>query len=710
LSEYTVNIKVVASSEDAAIQQVTQKLSEAKEKIQETGQAAEESGFGISELKEKVLALAEAFGVMIGAREVISFFKEMISAGMDEEHQLIQVADAERRMAGATNEQVEHGKEWLDTLAKISGITKDQLIPSYIQALGVTKDMGTAQAILQVAAGVAAHGYGDLASSVDKMTRFMMTGMIRGSDPLTASIIAGKNAGEDFDTILRTRLIPAFGDAGAKMNDLKMQAERQKVAWEESKEQMGQMWQGIVTMGLPVLRGLIEMLGFAVGGVAMVGTAAKLGFGEFMASLNAAYVFAKTHSLAEAQSAFNEQTKKLTDEASKSMDGIVAHLDEIVKLADTGLGKLTPEQIKAQKAAKDAAAGYALLEAAIKQTAKTEESYKSQMLALYRAEAKDARLPEEARAEARVKLMDALRASNSKMAAEEKAQAAKNAATILADQKKMQEAMKAGEEKYWQQHLNMVKQRLEDEKKLRDKAAKDSLKVVETVIRTEQALQFKHSKDFKKMNADQLRDYIRDLNEGLIVFAQNEAKKKQIEMDLADAQILLAKLVARQKHMEELGAAQDAISTAESIFGQSKALGYAMAIVNAMQAYNLQLSQGDPYTAWFRAAAALASGMAQAKAINSVTLGGGGDISSTASPKMTMPAGYGAPPSTTPAPVYHSTTNQTGGNINVNVQTLISADGDRAVQNLAYQVAKQMPVVNRRVSRAPAVQAGKRGH
>jgi CRISPR/Cas system CSM-associated protein Csm2 small subunit len=473
---------------------------------------------------------------------------------------------------------------------------------------------------------------------------------------------------------------------------------------------MGQMWQGIVTMGLPVLRGLIEMLGFAVGGVAMVGTAAKLGFGEFIASLNAAYVFAKTHSLAEAQSAFNEQTKKLTDEASKSMDEIVAHLDEIVKLADTSLGKLTPEQIKAQKAAKDAAAGYALLEAAIKQTAKTEESYKSQMLALYRAEAKDARLPEEARAEARVKLMDALRASNSKMAAEEKAQAAKNAATILADQKKMQEAMKAGEEKYWQQHLNMVKQRLEDEKKLRDKAAKDSLKVVETVIRTEQALQFKHSKDFKKMNADQLRDYIRDLNEGLIVFAQNEAKKKQIEMDLADAQILLAKLVARQKHMEELGAAQDAISTAESIFGQSKALGYAMAIVNAMQAYNLQLSQGDPYTAWFRAAAALASGMAQAKAINSVTLGGGGDISSTASPKMTMPAGYGAPPSTTPAPVYHSTTNQTGGNINVNVQTLISADGDRAVQNLAYQVAKQMPVVNRRMSRAPAVQAGKRGH
>lgn len=74
----------------------------------------------------------------------------------------------------------------------------------------------------------------------------------------------------------------------------------------------------------------------------------------------------------------------------------------------------------------------------------------------------------------------------------------------------------------------------------------------------------------------------------------------------------------REKLQEKLQYTQLATEAIGTLFGKGKAAAAAEALIRAYEAYELQLSEGDPYTAVFRANVALGLGLAQAAKIGGV--------------------------------------------------------------------------------------------
>jgi hypothetical protein len=789
LPEYTVNIKVVASSEDAAIQQVAQKLSEAKEKIEETGQAAEESSGGIDKLKETVKSLAEAFGLVLGAREVIEFFKDLVTEGARDEHMFNNLALSAKIYANATEETIAQAKEWVNWLRVTYAVSNDEIIPAFQKMIAITGNVSQAEKLMTVAAGASKEGFMSMTEAATVLQRYLETGLVmRGVDPVSNALREGKAAGESFATILDTRLIPAFADAGKAVNDNKTELDAWTASWKAGEAEMGQMVGGIKSVIIPALRGLGGALVDIIGGLALVGLEAKyagkelgafLGFGvnvqanglknaldtlydqmrdireeqeEDLAKLGEHFMKAKDimagvsvevkeagdkaaqatkEQAAASYHFFVESSQKMLDSAKTSSAQRLEILRQEAALARNTFGEQSKEYKDAQTTLVEAE------KKAAEEATKVAEEHSKQMKAANDALAKsvlEVARAEESEASAALKSAKSkddirIAAGEAQVALKKEREAAKIAlaqekADAIAAAKGNKAAIAVINETYRNKELALEKE-FENKRVAINKEADDKIAAIDKAIRDKEkqeadkyAAQLKRAANLlltnEKKNLQQRLQAVKDFYAQERALAEGNAAALAI---LDQAETAELKRTKEEQVAINRDAQERIVGAMQGMFAQNKEVSLALAVVAAFEGAaraGAAMASAGPWAAAAAYAETLAQLYAAVKGIRGTDIGsssgGSGAVSSTASPKMTMPAGYGAPPSTTPAPVYHSTTNQTGGNINVNVQTLISADGDRAVQNLAYQVAKQIPVVNRRMSRAPAVQAGKRGH
>jgi hypothetical protein len=224
-------------------------------------ESSKKFGEALHGLGEELLATAGAF---LGVEKAFEFFKDSLKEAIEGEKVMYQFAAANEALAGATEKSKEENEQWLLSVQQSSGIMKNELLPAYMKLISATGNVEAAQAGLQVAAGMAARGMGDVSTVAQVLSRFLLNpdGPIRATGALGLELKRLQKEGLDTKGIL-TELGQKFGDAGAGVDNNAMKVARAKVEWNEFKEQIGQTAIGLLQYLKPALE-FIELAIVAV--------------------------------------------------------------------------------------------------------------------------------------------------------------------------------------------------------------------------------------------------------------------------------------------------------------------------------------------------------------------------------------------------------------------------------------------------------------
>lgn len=250
--EFTVQVKVKATSEDAAIEQVKKALNNLEKSTKEAGKAASSASGSFASAGKQLLAYA---GSVFGVVKALQFLKQSFQAAAQEQAMWRVLEQGMLATGKATREQVQAMKEYLEKAEELSGFDKDDLIPGYLSLIEVTGNAETAQKLLTVAVTAAAHEHGNASEYIDVMTRTIMTGTNRALTPFGIKLREmaedGKIANEEFKNLSNT-----YHDLGASIHDTEMEQRRAELAWQRTKETMGSTMQQVLTPLLPALKGV----------------------------------------------------------------------------------------------------------------------------------------------------------------------------------------------------------------------------------------------------------------------------------------------------------------------------------------------------------------------------------------------------------------------------------------------------------------------
>lgn len=250
--EFTVQVKVKATSEDAAIEQTKKALNNLEKTTKEAGKAASSASGSFASAGKQLLAYA---GSVFGVVKALQFLKQSFQAAAQEQAMWRVLEQGMLATGKATREQVQAMKEYLEKAEELSGFDKDDLIPGYLSLIEVTGNAETAQKLLTVAVTAAAHEHGNASEYIDVMTRTIMTGTNRALTPFGIKLREmaedGKIANEEFKNLSNT-----YHDLGASIHDTEMEQRRAELAWQRTKETMGSTLQQVLTPLMPVVKGI----------------------------------------------------------------------------------------------------------------------------------------------------------------------------------------------------------------------------------------------------------------------------------------------------------------------------------------------------------------------------------------------------------------------------------------------------------------------
>jgi hypothetical protein len=239
---YEIATKIGWTSDDAKLKDVGAQLEKLNattaQHIQQQAQAktaTEQHGGALDGLKGKVVSLIAQF---VGFAAVVRLVWDSFKGAVEEDKLLTQLAANTRLLGHATDAQVISTRAWVFEMQKAAGLDKNVLIPALTQTMAVTRDVSSAQRLVEISAGAAARGIGEFEGNVTALSRAIATGTIRGVGPfqnLLRDLI--KTTGDlGAATVI---LYKDYGDAGAAVETAAMKMARAKVAWQETKDAIG---------------------------------------------------------------------------------------------------------------------------------------------------------------------------------------------------------------------------------------------------------------------------------------------------------------------------------------------------------------------------------------------------------------------------------------------------------------------------------------
>jgi hypothetical protein len=529
---------------------------------------------------------------MEALKEGIEFVKEALKAAIEGERLIDQMAAANEVFAKSSGVSKAASEEWARALETSAGVARDQFIPAYTRLVAVTGDVETAQRLTTVAALAQKAGLGEASEAAAAMIRYMETGntSARGFGAVIKSL-----AGDTKDTSAGlAALEKAVTDMAGKVNDASTRTDQLTQRWKQAKEALGEFFTWLVDLKEIALKGAsYAIAGFTALIIGLqapfraVLAAAKPLFGAVVEFIEGNYKKAWA-SLKESGSAiaetfetanmkgrelFRQLDKSWEDHAKKVVDvnqklkvPIIKTKDDILKETEEAMRKeLTVAEI----------------------TAHGEEELIQNKIAVYKKYL--ALFPLGSQQQ-----LDVVKAMKSATEQEEK--------ILQAD------------EAY----------RVAREKRIHDLETKDDADRVrqfnkdhKTYITTEEAAlkeRFKSELEYKrnvaKLYDDMAAEFIDDEQ------MKTEYHKKAVEARVAADQ-------QEAKLQEEV--ASGVMGLASEMFGKSKAMSIAQAVINTYEGATKALSQGGIYGAVL-AAIVIATGLAQVAKIESTdpTSGGSG--------------------------------------------------------------------------------------
>ncbi len=565
-------------SEDA-----TRKHSEAQ---QEAKGSSAEFGDALHKVGEE---LAVTAGAVLGAEKAFEFFKDSLKEAIEGEKVMYQFAAANEVLAGSTKESKEANEQWLLSVQRASGITKNELLPGYMRLIAATGSVEAAQGGLQVAAGLAARGMGDVATISTKLSRFLLNpdGPVRATDTFGLQLKKLHEEGKTTSQIL-TILGQKFGDAGASVNTNAMQVARAKIEWNEFKESVGQMAIGLVQFLKPALE-IVELaiIGVIVGAQKLNGWFAIIGksAGGFFQAL-VAFV--------------EGDYKKAWNIFDSTLKSIPKQLDEVTKHANETAEKLTAAMFKGSEGLKGTKAVVDGLKTGVAASKKELESLE-EVLKRVEVQSKLAAHGEE---DLQNKLIEGYRKvlKEYKLSADERDRTnlkIKESETKLAD-------------------LETVEIARVD--KFRDASEKKRLAEEDKAFKKKTAAHEKFLKTAARTDAEYYRSLIAYYQGDLAGYTLTAEQKEAIAEKMEAAQ---EELNAKEKKSNaDMNAAilDSAITTLGNAFGIGKEIAIANAIVNTYEGATKALAQGG-ILGEVMAAIVIATGLAQIATIASTNPG-----------------------------------------------------------------------------------------
>lgn len=179
-----------------------------------------------------------AVGVAAGTMAVKIGVDAVKAAIEDEKAQSI-LAQTLRNTVKATDGQIKKVEEYIDATQRATGITDDQLRPSFDRLLRSTKDVTKAQQLQQLALDISAGTQKDLATVTEALSKGLdgnLGALKRIGVPLDENIIKSK----DFDAAVKALSDTFAGQADVAANTFEGRMNRIKIAIGEAQETLGQ--------------------------------------------------------------------------------------------------------------------------------------------------------------------------------------------------------------------------------------------------------------------------------------------------------------------------------------------------------------------------------------------------------------------------------------------------------------------------------------
>jgi hypothetical protein len=133
----------------------------------ETAAAGIDSAAGAADMaRGAFMSMAKSMGLIIGAVEVVKFFKDAVTGGYDLTQQETLLAEANKRATGATNEQSAAVDKQIMAWARATGYAHSDMFTGYEKLIGITKSETKALADVKLATDLAAAKHMDYAAAV----------------------------------------------------------------------------------------------------------------------------------------------------------------------------------------------------------------------------------------------------------------------------------------------------------------------------------------------------------------------------------------------------------------------------------------------------------------------------------------------------------------------------------------------------------------
>ncbi len=477
---------------------LSEEFKQTSDKIRGAGEAAEGTSSMMGGMAAKLLEIVAAVETV---RRAFEFLKDAFRESVEHEHVFNNLANAATTFANATTEETDKLREWVETIEIASGKSASELIPAFNSLLLILHDTGQAQEVLQIAAGAAARGIGSVGENATTMGRALAGLPIRATSDMGRLLQQAKNRGEDLADYINNKLIPAYGDAGASVSDMKTNMDRAMESWGQAKAMLGESFSPMLTSILvPAVKGAATVMMWFGSGLKMTVLEAEYAARGMQMLSNAMNSLVKGD--ASGMKALWQNLKDLDASRYIEQDKIIKETESFVSRMGEAQNALVKERVKETGKTKlnddPLVEAYKLRMKYAELAANTEQQKAASLLAIYKKMAADMNLTDEHRLDAQLKVHQievaaATKAAEEGKRAKEKAdrEAQQNHDKILRTEIENDKA--AGKQKEFFEKL-YVANRLKQEKtimtgieKFNKEVEKDTKKTFDKIVKDEQA-------------------------------------------------------------------------------------------------------------------------------------------------------------------------------------------------------------------------------
>ncbi len=227
---YEVGIRITATSEDAALQQVQSQLGNVNAKIKESGEAASTASTGMNTLTESVKGLAAGVVGALGIQQLFSIIKEGAMELAREERAMNGTVMMLSQFGGKTDE-VRPKVELLKDALEQQGIEGEKTLQVIRTLSPVTQDLDNTLRAAKLAADIATTGimdYGEAAALVRDLVGDTPRGLMRAHKILGVQATTTQGALDE--------LYGRFRGYSETINDHLKDIDRISVMWGEAKK------------------------------------------------------------------------------------------------------------------------------------------------------------------------------------------------------------------------------------------------------------------------------------------------------------------------------------------------------------------------------------------------------------------------------------------------------------------------------------------